>query len=233
MQPLDATVASPPRKQPRGCFFYGCLTAIVLAVVGGIALYFGVRYALERFVDSVVPYTEAYPMELPKSELPEAEYALLQQRIRTFREALDAKVGTETLVLTSDELNALIAKDPSWSLLRDAVHVSLRGDEITAEVAIPLTNFVASIPGGKQLEGRYLNGTATLKLELVDQKLTLDVRSVDIRGKSLPPAIMAGLRAQNLSDLHEGSPELSKLKSRLRSLQVVDGKLTIQTKPGQ
>ncbi len=233
MNPLDATVVSPPRKQPRGCFFYGCLTAIVVLVVGGIGLYFGIRYALERFVETVVPYTEATPMELPKSTLPEADYTQLQQRIRTFRAALDTKVGTAPLVLTSDELNALIAKDPSWSQLKDAVHVSMRGDEITADLAIPLGDYAANVPGGDRLKGRYLNGTATVKITLVDQKFALDVRSVDIHGKSLPPAVMAGLRAQNLADLQEGSPDLVKVKSMLQSLHVVDGKLTIEAKPGK
>mgnify|MGYP000428947686 CR=1 FL=1 len=65
--------ALPPQKKPRGCFFYGCITALVLGIVLGVGAFFAIRYALDKLVEVVEPYTESAPMALPQSTMPPAE----------------------------------------------------------------------------------------------------------------------------------------------------------------
>src|SRR4051812_13222406 len=97
-----ASYAPPPEKKQHGCFFYGCITLIVITVLavvaGGIALYMGYRYV----INTVIQYSDDKPMELPKVELPEAERKSLDERVNAFKKTLDSGEPGEPLVLTSD-----------------------------------------------------------------------------------------------------------------------------------
>ena len=52
-------------KEGRGCFFYGCITSIVVTIIVVIAAVLGVRYAINTAVDVVIEYTDATPVSLP------------------------------------------------------------------------------------------------------------------------------------------------------------------------
>ncbi|HEX5054145.1 MAG TPA: hypothetical protein VFZ65_20370 [Planctomycetota bacterium] len=220
----------PQPKKSRGCLFYGCLTAAVLAVVGGIGGYFLVRYALDKLVEVALEYTETTPMPLPESTMSDAEYTLLQQRIDEFSKAQDANTPA-TLVLDSDDLNALIARDPMWQQLRGKMHVTLQGDQVHADVALPLDEFIENVPGLSRLKGRFLNGSATLKVLLVDDILVVSLRSVQVKGESLPPEVMNSLRSRNLADRNTTGRQLDDWKKKIESIDVADGKLTIKGRP--
>lgn len=233
-----STLATPPhlpqpQKKPRGCFFYGCLTAIVLGVVVGVGGFFVIRYALDQLAAMTEQYTDTAPMSLPESTLPAAEYQQLRERVTGFGKALDAGERPAPLVLAGDDLNALIANDPSWQWLRGKLHVSLAGDQVIGEVALPLDDFVASLPRMDRLKGRYLNGKATFKVVLVDELLVVSLRSLEVKGQSLPPEVMEGLRTQNLFDPQRTGSARSGLEAtiaRLESIRIADGKLTIVPK---
>src|SRR4051812_37881962 len=95
-------------KEPRGCFFYGCMTLIVLAVLMLIIIaiggYFGYR-AYSRFVEQ---YTSPTPMKLAQVEMSEDDRKALRERFDAFKKALDQGEDAEPLVLNSDELNVLV-----------------------------------------------------------------------------------------------------------------------------
>ena len=61
----------PPARQ-RGCFFYGCIFALVLAVIGlilgGALLYTGYHY----YMKIVEEYTSTTPADIKKFTLPDA-----------------------------------------------------------------------------------------------------------------------------------------------------------------
>jgi len=231
------TLGHPPElpqpRKPRGCFFYGCITAVVLGVVFGVGGFFAVRYALDKVAEVAEQYTDTAPMPLPESPMPAGEYRLLERRVSEFRAAVDENQEPTPLVLTSDDLNALIANHPSLTLLRGRVHVSLQGDRIDGEIALPLDEFVEHLPGLSQLKGRYLNGKATLKIVLVDEILFVSLRSLEVKGESLPPEVMANLRSQNLVGRNQAGPEIERLKGKIRSIDVEDGKLMIVARPGK
>ena len=67
-----------PKSKGRGCFFYGCLTAAILFILGAVALYFGARYAMKTVLNA---YTETRPASLPKTGLSTNELARLQARL--------------------------------------------------------------------------------------------------------------------------------------------------------
>src|SRR5437763_12548060 len=88
-----------PRPRQRGCFFYGCVIASVLAVLLILALAVGgylVYRALNRTLEE---YTATAPRELPKVQITEDERKGVVERFKAFRQAIKDQTATEPLVL--------------------------------------------------------------------------------------------------------------------------------------
>jgi len=219
------TPPPPLPKKPRGCFFYGAITAIVLLLVFGIGGYFALRYGIDRIVAFVEPYTEAATM-------PAQDYAVLERRVAAF--PAGARTATEpvTLVLSGDDLNALIANHPDWRYLAGKVWVSLDGSEVRSDVCLPLDD-LAHLPGFSRLKGRYLNGATTLKVVLVEGILVVKVLSLEIKGKDPSPEFLAEVQRRNLVQDAPHNPQFAELMDKLESIVVADGKLTITSKAKQ
>src|SRR5205823_1907168 len=102
------------RPKQRGCFFYGCVIASVLTVLLIILLavlaFIGVRF----FYGLVEQWTSPAPMELPKVQVTEDERKSVRERIQAFRSAVDAGTAVDPLVLSSEDLNALIEDSPEF-----------------------------------------------------------------------------------------------------------------------
>src|SRR5262249_36955596 len=106
------------RPKQRGCFFYGCVIASVLTVLLILALAVGaymVYRALNRYLEE---YTSTAPRELPKVKLTEDERKSVVDRFEAFRKAIKDQTATEPLVLTGDDLHALVESVPE---LKDGV----------------------------------------------------------------------------------------------------------------
>jgi hypothetical protein len=209
-----------PVKKPRGCFFYGCVTAICLSlvflVVVGLLAYTGYRY----YTRMIEQYTSTSPMELPKVDLPPEQVEALNARVDAFKKALDTGKDAEPLVLTADEINVLIAKNPAF---KDRVHVEIPGDEIQGQISMPLGQI--GLPG---LAGRYLNGKASFHVLLTDGQLFVTLRSLEVNGKALPEDVLKSFRKQNLAADFANDPDNAKAIQKLESIEVKDGKLIIK-----
>jgi hypothetical protein len=210
----------PPRQ--RGCFFYGCVIASILAVLMIMALVV-VSYIGYRFVrKSVEEYTSTTPMELPKVEIPPAERKAVRERIDAFRQAIETDRPVEPLVLSSDDLNALIEEDPN---LRGTIYAKVEGDELKAQVSYPLDRLEV-----KFLRGRYLNGEAELKASLSNGVLLVTLESFAVNGKRPPENLLSKLREQNLAkDLYK-DPKNAAMIRKFESLEIKDGKIIIKAR---
>jgi hypothetical protein len=217
--------SAPPAR--RGCFFYGCLSvailALVLVLVAGLTFYIGKRTA-ERLVRD---YTEATPGLLEKVELPPAEMDALQRRWTTFKDALDAGQTSAELVLTAQELNALISQNKE---LKDRLFVRIHDERVTGEVSIPLEHDL----GPLKLKDRYLNGTATFKVSLSEGFLDVRVEDIQVKSKPLPSVFMRELRKQNLAlDYQRNHPQVATNVAKFESVQIQDGKVVLRSKGAQ
>jgi hypothetical protein len=208
-----------PPKQGRGCFFYGCITMIVLAVLLAVGGYFAVRAFVRAAVDS---YTQTAPVELPKAEISSDDLAKLQARVKAFTTAVDQQKPGAALVLTESEINALIANDASFKALKDKVHVTIEGDQIKGQVSYPLGKM-----GPMDLTGRYLNGEATFKVALQGGVLFVMMQSLKVAGKEPPQEFMQAFRQENLAKEACKDPETAKALAKLDSIVVRDGCLVI------
>lgn len=221
-KPDDTMFApEPPARQPRGCWFYGCVTAAVLALLAliatGIMVYVGVSY-YNRMINT---YTATAPDKIPVVTFPEDRLKELDGRYNDFKSALD-KGEARTIVLTADELNAKVEENPK---LKGKVFFSINDDTLTAQVSVPGSDL--GLPG---LSGRYLNGKATLGVSITDGELVVIARDLEVNGKSLPSELKSQLSSKNLAENFKDDSEGAGNIRNVESLVIKGGTITITSK---
>ncbi|MFO0890522.1 MAG: hypothetical protein U0790_15440 [Isosphaeraceae bacterium] len=212
------------RPRQRGCFFYGCVIASILAALLLIALAVGAFFFM-RFLSGVVDeWTSPSPMELPRVQIPEEDRQSVRRRVDEFRKAVESGTADEPLVLSSDNLNALIEENED---LRGKIFARIEGDKLKARVSIPLDRL-----GVGMLRGRYLNGEAELKASLSQGVLVVTLDSVEVNGKRLPENLLQELRDQNLAKDAYNNPRHAGLIRRFESLEIKDGRIILKPRQG-
>jgi hypothetical protein len=219
----------PPHALPkqRGCFFYGCLFASILAVLMAIVLgvggFLAYRVAYRALSQVVEEYTSTTPRELPKAAVPAEQIKALRDRIEAFRKAVEAGTSIEPLVLNSDDVNALINDTDE---LKGMIYVKIEGDELKGQVSIPLDRLIDV----GMVRGRYLNGEADLKASLSDGVLIVTLDGIEVNGKRPPDEIMKKIRQENLAKGVYQEEKNASLMRKLESLEVKDGKIIVRVR---
>ncbi len=215
----------PKKSKGKGCFFYGCLTCIVVFILGGVGLYFGAKYAANYFVQH---YTSDQPLKLPDTQLPADELKSLLARADKFSDEVKAGTNSPTLELTSEEINALIANKPDLAMLKGKFYAKIEGDKLTGTTSVPLDEL--NLPS---LKGRYLNGNAGLKVNTENGVLYVTLDSFAINGQAMPEDALKQMRARNLADEINKDPKKAAEVRKIESLSVKDGKLIIKMRPSE
>lgn len=221
--PEKFKASTEPTKKGRGCLFYGCITAIVLAALMVILIAVSGYFGYQAYIKLVNQYTSPTRMELPKVVMSEQDRKLLREKNVAFKKALDEGEDTEPLVLTGDQLNALLAGEIG---VADRVYFVIEGDKLKGQVSLPLDAM-----GLLGLKGRYFNGKAEFLASLRDGQLVVRADSAEVNGQPLSEQFMTGLRNANLAEDATKDPDNARLLSKLESLQIKDGKVTIKAKP--
>jgi hypothetical protein len=215
----------------KGCFFYGCLTFIVILVASAIGTYFGTRKAVQLAMEN---YLQTSPMTLPKSALSDAER---REAIARFENAFDASQKgrpTPPLELSIDELNAALASTGVLGPLKDQAYLRMETNQLKADISIPLDQFGIWKGLGQKLflknDGRYLNGTAFLDLKVVEGILDLKVTELLVNGKPLPGTFMATLRTENLAAKANENGEVRNLLQQVQKVEIRDNRIILHLK---
>jgi len=222
----DPEPQAPPRKK-RGCFFYGCITSLILLAVAALGIFLGMRYLISRAREMVAQYTDTSPMALPKVDMSPEQLRQLTARVQAFGQALDAHTNTGPLILTGPEVNALLASTPELKDYKDKIYVSFEGEEARAQISLPLEGL--HIPG-LDLKGRYLNGNGAFKLAITNGLASVTVASFEAKGKPLPATFLASMQQQNLAQGFNSTTNTASLAG-FQSVQVKDSTLIATPKP--
>ncbi len=209
---------SQPRQ--RGCFFYGCVIASVLTVLMIIALAVLAFFATRLFSRFVEEWTSTEPMELPKVQASEEERKAVWERVGAFKRALDEGTASDPLVLSSDDLNALIEDNPKF---RGRLFTRVEGDKLKGQISYPLEGL-----GIPMFKGRYLNGEAELKASLSEGILVVTLETLEVNGKHPPEQFLAEMRKQNLAKDAYDNPKNAEMLRRIESLEIKDGKIILK-----
>jgi hypothetical protein len=211
-------------KRRRGCFFYGCITSLVLLALLLGALLLGLHYVRKM----VNQFTDTQPMALPTVQMSQADIDKVKQRWEAFQTAVREQRPTKPLVLTADDINALIASGPDRQPLKGKLYVGLEGNQLKGEVSLPLQDL-----GLRMFKGRYLNGSATFNLSLHNGVLFVTAQTITVKGKPLPEVYMQGIRKENLAAGVVNEPKAVAVLQGLQDIAVKDGKLVVEPKEPQ
>jgi hypothetical protein len=217
-----------PQKKRRGCFFYGCITCLVMVLVVLLGGFIVTKLLLSKLNRMVAEYTDTAPMTLPKSDISADDMKKLKARVSTFSAAIDAHSNTPPLVLTGPELNALIADNPNAKQFKDSIYVTLDGDAIKGQVSLPLDAFADMPPLSMlHLKGRYLNGSATMKAGVTNGMLGVYMQALEVKGKPMPAQFMTSFSQQNMADSYNKNPNNAAPFEHYESIQVKDSTMIV------
>ena len=208
-------------KPRRGCFFYGCISGVVLLALVLVALLIAFHY-VKKMVNG---FTENRPTELPALQMSKAEIDQVKQRFDAFEQSVREQHPTQPLVLSADDINALIASSSDPQPLRGKLFVSLEGDKVKGELSVPLQDL-----GLRMFKGRYLNGSATFNLGFRDGALVVSPETLIVKGAPVPEVYMQEIRKQNFAATLTNEPAAAAVLKGLQDIQVKEGKVTIVPK---
>jgi hypothetical protein len=208
-------------KRQRGCLFYGCLIGTVCLGAVLLALLLGL-YEVRKMI---LQFTDSQPLPLPTLSMSQAEMEKVQQRFDGFLDSVRVGRQTQSLVLTGDELNALLATEPGVRGLKGKLYVSIEGDRLKAQLSLRMSDV-----GLPFFRGRYLNGTATLGLSLQNGSLQLAPETITVKGKPLPSVYMNRIQGQDFTQGLTNNPRASAVLDHLQSIEVKDGTIVLVPK---
>lgn len=213
-----------PPQRGRGCLFYGCITVVVLAVLGAVATFLLARFVMGKLQVAVEQYTAPAPAPLPPLNVAAEDRKQIIDRVETFRKLMETPAGADgagvltdeqrTLELTADDINVLLEEEQD---LKDRARVEINGDKLQGEISIPL----GELP---LLGGRYLNGRATIVPSAVNGRLHVRLTDVEVKGQRLPKEIQDQLDQENIIPTE---PDADPPVRALESVEVVNGKLRV------
>jgi hypothetical protein len=203
------------KKSSSSCCLYGCLGVFLLTAIVVVGGGFGAYW---WFTAQVKRYTADAPANLPVVELSDEELAAIQARIDAFKETIEAGDTPEDLVLTAQELNALITQDED---MRGKVFVRIADGEVSGDVSIP-TDF---LPGGK---GRFFNASATFEVSLENGVLIVTLQDAEVKGEKLPQQFIDGMGQENLAKDAYKDPEVAATLRRIESISIENDKIVLK-----
>ena len=211
-----------------GCFTYGCGFALVLIVVlfGGLGYYYvtSLRSAFEEYSAERVPALPPFEIDSSVSEAAAVKFAALCGAIST------STPGTHEF--TQGELSALIALSPA----KDAVRVSLSGDEVLAQFAFTPSLLgewrAAELVLGSSYK-RFFNGSSKARVSIANGVAKVTFTELTLNGHSLED-MARGHASQWVSgavnattNAEAGATEDGPLQS-IRSLEVREGRVVVE-----
>jgi hypothetical protein len=218
LNPYEGDTGEPVKKSSFGCCLWSCLTITLFTILAFVAAGIGGYFWLTSTVEQ---YTSATPDTLPQVQLTEEQVVDLEARVESFQQSVKQGEEPQQLVLTADDLNALIQQDEQ---LKGRVHVVIQDGQIAGRISIPAD----MIPGGK---GRYFNASATFDVSVENGVLIVTCSDAEVKGEKLPSAFIEGLKQENLAKDAYKNPEFADLLRRIERLEVQDDKVLIQSRP--
>lgn len=213
-KPTDEPAAA-PAKSGCGCWVWGCLTVLLVGgLVLGITGYLAYRWGAEQRDK----YFSTTPAELPVVEYEEDKFTALETRVEDFKTSLNTDQPTEDLVLSEDDINALINGNED---LRGKIYVELEEGQIKGDVSFPTD-------GIPFLGGRYFNASASLEASIVNGNLIVNMTDAEVKGEQVPAEVMTELKRENLAKDLFRDPESQKALSRIDSIEIQEGQITLR-----
>ncbi len=196
---------SEPRAR-RGCCFKGCLTLLIIGLLLGGALGYGIWSVTKGALSE---YTSVKPIALKVEQPTDAQFDAAAFKFNDLSNALT--LGEEkTFEFTAGDLNALVARHPGYFFpsLKNKIRFDFNDSLLGTELCLPLGGLMppTAPPGWIEWLGtgprewlyqkvrgfveshtadRWFNGRLRTFFELANGEFTLSPRSADVNGRSI------------------------------------------------
>ncbi|MBN8550493.1 MAG: hypothetical protein J0M12_14355 [Deltaproteobacteria bacterium] len=215
--PLNPSLSPlPPQKKKRGCLFYGCLSVFILLVLAAVGGYYGFKYFVSNVVET---YSAGTQLALPAVPTSKVDVKELEGRVDAFINGIKTGSGPKQLVLTTDQVNALIINHPD-SPFKDSLRVGIKENALTGQLSYPLAAF--------GFPGRYFNGEGEFSVKMENGILEVSVASLTVRGVAVPEQVLSSLNEKNLAaKLYEDPKSLETMK-KIEQIKLSAGQILIE-----
>ena len=206
-----------------GCLSIFAVLAVALALVIG-----GSWWMYAKSVDALTSEAPiAVTMEAPSDQ----QVAAASQKLEQLRTAALTQQAT-TMEFTAAELNALIARHPSFSDWRGKARVEIGNSELTLDLSVPLRDI--PLP---RVSSRYFNGSVRFALTYDQDQFTLGVKSLSANGQDIDLSFFQAMADDINRGFNEGfdksqreNAQSNEFWENVRSIEVREDRLIISTK---
>lgn len=206
----------------------GCLGIFAVMAVAVALLLAGIWWMYAKSVDALTADAPiAVTMEAPSDE----QVAAATQKVEQLRTAALTK-QVVTMEFTAAELNALIARHPSFSDLRGKARVSIANSELTLDLSVPLRDI--PLP---RVRSRWFNGSVRFALAYDEDQFTLGVRSLSANSQDIDLSYLQAMAEDINRRFNEGfdskqreNAQSNEFWENVRSMEVRGDRLIITTK---
>lgn len=218
MQQSVLTPMKNERPSGCGCLGGGCVIAFIIFLLIAGALAWGAWSTFNglRSMTSTAPKSIAVFAATPE------QYRQAAAKVKAFETIYNSGAPAE-LVLTADEINTLIARDPGLAALRGHVFVTMHQSRIAAQISAPLSQIRA-------FSDRYFNGEASMSFIIEEGKPRPVSVSVKANGNEFPSWLIRYITSKDFVenlDLPSTAVD-SGVMTNLLSMEVRDEKLIIR-----
>jgi len=193
--------------------------------------YFFYSFVKTKATEVVAGYTTTEPVKVEVPELSQAQIDAAKAKFDAFQAGLN---GGELvpLILSGDDINALILNHPSFSALAERASVSLEDDQLRSKVSLNLDELEIPVKFiADAVKGKYLNGEATLALGMAVGRPALYIEGLEVNGAVIPEEFMTEFRKKNLFEDALKDPKAAAFFERIEDLKIENGELIIVPKP--
>ena len=226
---MSISTPPPPQKKKSGCGCFGCGCFIVILllllliglIVGGG--YFGYKNAYKL--------TSTAPSDVPLFTGGEDIYKAAQQKTSELQHDIETH-QTGSIHLSADEINSLIAHDPTLTQRQDRMFVTFTDNQAQVQGSLPTD----SIPILQSvIKDRYINFDTTfgLNLDSSTKSLDIDLHHMQIGNVNAPSNALPTLQAELTPVLNmqiQNNASLKNLLQQAKTIEIENGEMVIETK---
>ena len=212
-----------------GCFAKGCLTVLILGCLLTAVIVGGSWYLYKKTFNNL---TSPVPADVRLETPTEAQVQAAESSLSRVKVAI-AKNEETTVTFTGPELNALLARDPDLSFLRDRTRIDISNSIMTVALSAPLD--ALPWPG---LKSRWFNGTLRFSLAYASGTFRIDLKSAEANGHEFPHAFFSSFNSsfnesmnQSFQDELRKNENGSEFWNHVKTISLEGDMLVMTTKP--
>jgi len=226
-QPAVPAKSGNGSKVGLGCGI-GCLIALILGVVACVLVFGFVKGAIE---DGVEKFTIDQPVAIVEPQFAPDQVQDASDRYEAFYAAMKAGQTPEHLVLSAQDINALLFNHSDFKAIAGMAKVDIEDNLLKSTVSVNLDDLEIPVKFiADAVAGRYFNGEVTFSIAMASGRPTAFVEELEVNGLNPPEQVMEGFRQENLLKEAQSDPNLKKFFDQISDLKIENNKLVIVPK---